>query len=95
MLLTASQTYSSHHQEPLHKLWTSVYCQVVTITSKLNQDVSLDALQSCIWPDYISIIREAHKLTFIVRKFDIFELSIWHYSRGSKVRGWFPNESIS
>lgn len=47
------------------------------------------------WPDYICVTREAHKLTFIVREFDVFELSIWHYSRGSKVRGWFSNESLS
>lgn len=43
----------------------------------------------------ICVIREAYGITFVVREFDVFELSIWHYSRGSKVRSWFSNESLS
>lgn len=50
---------------------------------------------SHVWPDCIYVVREAHKLTFIVREFDVFELPIWHHSCGSEVRGWFSNESLS
>lgn len=55
-------------------------------------------LQISFTPSYgqtTCVTTEAHELTFVVREFDVFELSIWHYSRGSKVRGWFSNESLS
>ena len=41
-------------------------------------------------------VEEEHNIfSSIVRELDIFELPIWHYSCGSKIRGWFSNESLS
>lgn len=96
MLSTASQTHSQSavNKITVNCLQSSGHCYWET-KSKASVDAPPPQPPTPAHGEMAFVSLDAHKPTSIVRELDIFELPIWHYSCGSKIRGWFSNESLS